>query len=548
MMDDVTELLLLLPTLLLLFIGPGEVCASHEFTAWRAQQYELYGIGYGSRSAVLSAEVRPVNSGELSRRCVIVRLADLTLARVRRAVSLAAAALLVLLPPNLGRLSPELMEQFQEVEQELLTAEMPMPVYFAHEDSELLAMHKQLQDTSSDLVEPSAAGMLLRSATANGFQFVASGGQSKPLPDWPIVSLEGRLAGLEGNEDLPTVVLVAHYDTFGVAPGLSFGADSNGSGVVALLELARLFSRLYAHQRTHAPFNLLFLFSGGGKFSYQGTKRWLEDNLDHTDSSWLQDSVAFALCLDTLGSSDALNVHVSRPPRDGTPIQAFLQELEKVSSHYPPLQMTLVHKKINLAEELLCWEHERFGLRRIPALSISHLDSPHRRSRHSILDVGSKVNVKRLTRNVKVVAEALAHYLYNLTGKETTEESEIFTEEMGVRENELEAQLEWLSREARAAQLVQPDVGLLPSLEAIMNRHLHEVHRHTARADKREPEFVFYDQLTQVINAYRVKPAIFDLILALCIAGYLGMVYIAVQNVNLLFDSLRRLTLRPKQQ
>jgi len=46
-MDDVTELLLFLPTLLLLFIGPGEVCASHEFTAWRAQQYELYGIGYG---------------------------------------------------------------------------------------------------------------------------------------------------------------------------------------------------------------------------------------------------------------------------------------------------------------------------------------------------------------------------------------------------------------------------------------------------------------------------------------------------------------------
>lgn len=29
-------------------------------------------------------------------------------------------------------------------------------------------------------------------------------------------------------------------------------------------------------------YNLLFFASGGGKFNYQGTKRWLEDNLDHT--------------------------------------------------------------------------------------------------------------------------------------------------------------------------------------------------------------------------------------------------------------------------
>lgn len=31
-----------------------------------------------------------------------------------------------------------------------------------------------------------------------------------------------------------------------------------------------------------ARYNLLFFASGGGKFNYQGTKRWLEDNLDHT--------------------------------------------------------------------------------------------------------------------------------------------------------------------------------------------------------------------------------------------------------------------------
>lgn len=40
---------------------------------------------------------------------------------------------------------------------------------------------------------------------------------------------------------------------------LSFGADSNGSGVVALLELARLFAKLYASSRSHARFVAAFL-------------------------------------------------------------------------------------------------------------------------------------------------------------------------------------------------------------------------------------------------------------------------------------------------
>lgn len=109
-----------------------------------------------------------------------------------------------------------------------------------------------------------------------------------------------------------------------------------------------------------ARYNLLFFASGGGKFNYQGTKRWLEDNLDHTgewprsrggvwgpgtplhlpahqpslsaDSSLLQDNVAFVLCLDTVGRGDSLHLHVSKPPREGTLQHAFLRELETVGA------------------------------------------------------------------------------------------------------------------------------------------------------------------------------------------------------------------------
>lgn len=50
------------------------------------------------------------------------------------------------------------------------------------------------------------------------------------------------------------------------------------------------------------------------------------------ESSLLHDNVAFVLCLDTLGKSDELFVHVSRPPKPDTPAYSFIQQLEEVNS------------------------------------------------------------------------------------------------------------------------------------------------------------------------------------------------------------------------
>ncbi len=71
---------------------------------------------------------------------------------------------------------------------------------------------------------------------------------------------------------------------------LSFGGDSNASGVAALLELARLFSRLSSQpgQNGVPRFNLVFILTGGGKLNYLGSKKLLEDQLDGVEGGLFQ--------------------------------------------------------------------------------------------------------------------------------------------------------------------------------------------------------------------------------------------------------------------
>ncbi|XP_041861723.1 nicalin-1 isoform X3 [Melanotaenia boesemani] len=529
----------------LILVSPLPAEAAHEFTVYRMQQYDLQGQPYGTRNAILNTEARTVEAEVLSRRCVMMQLADFSYEKYQKALRQSAGAVVIILPKNMSAMPQDIVQQFMELEPEMLATETIVPVYFAMEDDELLSIYTQTLTSSSSQGSLSAAEVLLHTATANGFQMVTSGAQSKAISDWAITSLEGRLAGV-GGEDLPTIVMVAHYDSFGVAPWLSYGADSNGSGVSMLLELARLFSKLYTYKRTHAAYNLLFFVSGGGKFNYQGTKRWLEDNLDHTDSSLLQDNVAFVLCLDTLGNGDSLHLHVSKPPKEGTPQFSLLKELEMVvASHYPEVKFSMVHKKINLADDMLAWEHERFGIRRLPAFTLSHLPSHRSAQRSSIMDVRPHVDVKKLGRNTKVVAEALARVIYNLTEKGAPGDLQIFTEQMQVQEEHLSAVVDWLTAQPRAAQLVDKDSNVVSTLEYHLGRYLKDVKRHYVKADKRDPEFVFYDQLKQTMNAYRVKPAIFDLLLAVCISAYLGMMYLAIQNFSVLYSIIRRIT-QPK--
>ncbi|VDP89357.1 unnamed protein product [Echinostoma caproni] len=264
-------------------------------------------------------------------------------------------------------------------------------------------------------------------------------------------ALSSRLGNLEGAQvpKPPVVVICAYYDAMSAIPSLAYGSDANGSGVVALLELARIFSRFYADASTTPKYDLVFLLSGGGKFNFMGTKRWLDQKIEDTTGLAMLDAVTQVLCLEGIGTArfgSDLHVHLSRPPKDGSFSQRLVNSLKLAAQLHPfPLNNTstesssvhVVHKKINLNQELLGWEHERFSIHRLPGMTLSSWPSVQvaNQWRQTSLDGGplshftgsaSKSSRMRgavdpvvLARNTRVVAEALARVLLDLDMNES---------------------------------------------------------------------------------------------------------------------------------
>ncbi|XP_039276240.1 nicalin-like [Nilaparvata lugens] len=498
--DELAELLKgIFPVYLLialpLFIIISPVCpvtASHEFPVYRMQQYDLHGVPHGCRSAPVNLEARSLSSWSTGRHCVVARMQDISADQFRE-IRAKAGALLVALPRDLSTLTD-----------------------------------KQKQ-VSNPLVPRKVS--LLHSVSANGYQIVINTNKASPRIDVNIASIQGKLSGYGVEDKLPTIAIVAHYDSFGIAPELAFGAESNGSGVVLLLELVRLFANLYASSSTFARANLLFLLSGGGKLNYQGSKKWLEDNLDAVDGSLLQDA-SFVICLDSIAQKGTLNVHVSKPPKEGSAAANFLKELETASENKAKVEM--IHKKINLKEEVLAWEHERYSIRRLPAFTLSSIRSHKDPTRGTILDVKKNLNMDALLQNARIVAQALSSHIYNISTPMSA-----FSEDMGVEEESMRILLDFLASQPRAAQLLaEKNNPLVSSLHDIMSRYLKDVKVTYQVADKRDPEFVFYDVSKSTVNVYSVKPAVFDLFLTFAIAIYLGVVYLFVQNFPTLYSTM----------
>ena len=73
----------------------------------------------------------------------------------------------------------------------------------------------------------------------------------QPLPEIRTLEsvLEGHKEGVSPSS-LPTILLTASYDTFSLVPSLASPQTDGAASTVALLEILRMFRRLYDDQKT----------------------------------------------------------------------------------------------------------------------------------------------------------------------------------------------------------------------------------------------------------------------------------------------------------
>ncbi|MBA0767517.1 hypothetical protein Gotri_016391 [Gossypium trilobum] len=318
--------------LLFILVACVELCdAAAAVDVYRLIQYDMSGSPFGSRFAALNHHAASLHfppGVDLSRTVLIIPLRELNITFVREYINQKnpLGGLLVLLPEVLSfktggnkqvHEKEKMKNLLAELERLLVHSNIPYPVYFAFENDEIDTVLADIK--KNDLMGQPAT------ATTGGYKFVIPTAEPKKVASPTMTNIQGWLSGLKTDGDanqLPTIAIVASYDTFGASPALSVGSDSNGSGIVALLEIARLFSLLYSNPKTRGRYNLLFGLTSGGPYNYNGTQKWLR-SFDQR----LRESIDYAICLNSIGSWDnELWIHVSKPPEN-----AYIKQIFEVS-------------------------------------------------------------------------------------------------------------------------------------------------------------------------------------------------------------------------
>lgn len=339
---------------------------------------------------------------------------------------------------------------------------------------------------------------------------------------------------------------------------------------MALLEVARIFSRLYSDFRSQGSYNLLFVLTGLDRINYLSTKSWLR-NID----ARILESLEFALCLDRLAATSApLYLHVSKLPKSPE-IQSLYSNFEVVSKRLS-IPFEIVHRKINISDPQVYWQHEQFSRKRIVSATLSSSRTPQANAwEGGLFDsiaAGGSLSVDTLARNVRFVVESLGRQVYGLAKSGVEREGSAAVELLapgvdGVNSAALRAQLALLTGSSRFGAVITPADSkaegntVLSHLESQFARHTSDHKKHTVLVDQLlgagptgagagNPGWKFYADKpggsatngaqprigVVEMQAFQVKPLLFDIYVSLAIAVWLLVVYIACKQPGSVAD------------
>ncbi|KAL6563682.1 hypothetical protein OROGR_002641 [Orobanche gracilis] len=547
-------------TLLIIVMACAELCDAVTIVdVYRLVQYDLGGVPFGSRLAALNhhagSSLYSSSAGavaDLSRTVLILPLRELNLTSIRDYIGQRKplGGLLLLLPQVFspqhsdsgGRSDQDSTDLVKDVlielEQLLIHENVPYPVYFTFEDEHVNAI-------LVDVKKNDASGQPA-TVTTGRFKLVVAAPEPRKIASPTIINIQGWLPALKADGDsnqLPTIAIVASYDTFGAVPALSVGSDSSGSSVVALLEIARLFSMLYLNPKTRGKYNLLFALTSGGPYNYNGTHKWLR-NMDQR----MREAIDYAVCLNSIGSSsNELWLHVSKPPENAY-IKQIFEGFSSVSQELG-LKVGLKHKKINISNPrnvskmmVVAWEHEQFSRLRVTSATLSKLSVAPDFLGNSggPSDNRNFINEASIIQSVKLVAESLARHIYGQQGKSV----DIFSDHssLSINPSYIRFWVEFLSTTPRMAPFLSKSDPLIMALKKELSDHTVDVN---VQQQSLDGIFTFYDSTSGKLHIYQVASVTFDLLLLLVLGSYLILLFSFLVIITKGLDDLISLFRRP---
>jgi hypothetical protein len=226
-------------------------------------------------------------------------------------------------------------------------------------------------------------------------EFMKRGFTSSKLND-----SENIWAFIEGTEKPKEIVVIsAHYDHVGMKNGEVYnGADDDGSGTVAVLEIAKAFAE--AKKAGHGPKrSILFLHVTGEELGLHGSRYYSENPLFPLDKTVVD------INIDMIGRRDNLNKH----DKEGNYIYVIgsdrlSSELhtinEEVNNKFVNLKLDYKYNDRNDPERIYFRsDHYNFAKKGIP--SIFFFNGVHA-DYHKETDTAEKIEYDLLTRRAKL--------------------------------------------------------------------------------------------------------------------------------------------------
>ena len=408
-----------------------------------------------------------------------------------------------------------------------------MPVYFTYETNELRQIYLDLKNeyeynlkkgnnSKNEEAKKSMLDYLYIKESYLHFSLSIKEPQLKKSLN--LENIYGFLEAPSQNGSPNTIIaIVAHYDTLGIISDLPHGINSNGSGILALLELIRIISKLYENYESVIKYDILFVLTSGGNENFKGTEQFI-NNLEPS----INENLQYVLCLDSIGSlneKDNLYLHLSRYPREYEVTPNKLYNIFNLTAKNMDINLNYIKKKVFLSEDFVPWEHEQFSKKKIISATLSTLNSPPENifTRNLFTDVEIDLNV--VSKNIKFIVESLIQFLFDYDSTKFT----IFKDDKTLIDyKNLESLYNYLKKTPRFPLSIERGSKFNNDMYNYFSSYLQKVKKESFEFN----DIQFYENNSGDIKIYTVKSKIIDLYLLLGILIYLLFIYIYVKGIK----------------